>query len=419
MMLNGPDALSTHLGQLSLQDYSPALYVSELEQHAEVVDEYREEMYEAMVNSCKANTPNIEAFQQQPYLTLAIRLKLLDFLFKMSVRLKTLPFVFYRAVKIFDRYCCKRIIILDKAQLIISTCLWIAAKFAGGNNHFVNLSNLERLTSVRTINDLGYGAGGKYKGPTERYRMPKVNEFIKLCGSKCSYTPKQFKQMELHILRTLNWSLNEPSIEEFILQSKDFSILKQNEILHIKRFISYVSLYSFALMGVSVLDLSVVVNDLFTEIINVRQTGYYDNKLRHSLNRNDYLFIKQHLIKAIVSSSEPILAYFNTRGPYYFHQTVASIYTSSFGSTLDPATNLTVLPKELFPLFRKNTPVFNDKIFISASSTNLSTTSTIIPISSPCSANTISTTCSYPSPGRNNRGYGVQPSSPESLDDRN
>lgn len=418
MMHNGYASSHTTLRQFSLQDYSSTLYASELEQHEQVVDEYRDEIYEALVNSCKTNTPNIEAFQQQPYLTFSIRLKLLDFLFKMSVRLKALPFVFYRAVKIFDRYCCKRIILLDKAQLIISTCFWIAAKFGGGNSHFINLNNVEKLVSVKTINDLGYGAGGKFKGPTERYRMPKLNEFIKLCGTKCNYTVKQFKQMELHILRTLNWSFNDPSIEEFIVQSQEFSILKQNELFQVKRFISYVSVYSFALMNVSVLDLYRVVTDLVNEILNIRETGYYHDKLCNSITRKDYLFIKQHLIKSIVNASDPILSHFNSRGPHYFHHTVINIYTNSFGSTLDPATNLTLLPKELFPVFKKNTPVFsNENVFISASSTTSSTASTILPVSSPTSTNTISTSYSYPSPGRYTTNCVVKPSSPESLND--
>lgn len=223
--------------------------------------------------------------------------------------------------------------------------------------------------------------------------------------------------MELHILRTLNWSFNEPSVEEFIVQSQEFSILKQNELFHIKRFISYVSLYSFGLMNVSVLDLSRVVTDLVNEVLNLRETGYYHDKLCHTITRKDYLFIKQHLIKAIVNASDPILSHFNTRGPHYFCQTVVNIYTNSFGSTLDPATNLTVLPRELFPVFKKNTPLFtNDKSFFSASSTTLST-STILPISSPTSTNTVSTSYSYPSPGRYSSNSVIRPSSPESLND--
>lgn len=414
-MLNGYASSHTPLGQFSLQDYSSTLYASEIEQHEQVVDEYRDEIYEALVNSCKTNIPNIEAFQKQPYLTFSIRLKLLDFLFKMSVRLKALPFVFYRAVKIFDRYCCKRIILLDKAQLIISTCLWLAAKFEGGNSHFVNLNNIEKLASVKTINDLGYGAGGKFKGPTERYRMPKLNEFIKLCGTKCNYSVKQFKQMELHILKTLNWSFNDPSIEEFIVQSQEFSILKQNELFQVKRFISYVSVYSFALMNVGVLNLCLVITDLVNEILKTRETSNHYDKLCHSINRKDYLFIKQHLIKAIVDASGPLLCYFNSKGPNYFHHNVMNIYTNSFGSTLDPATNLTLLPKELFPVFKKNASVFANDTFISASSTTLSTASTILPISSPTSTNTLSTSYSYPSPQRYNTNCVIKPSSPESL----
>ncbi|KAK6456167.1 cyclin-like protein, partial [Scheffersomyces xylosifermentans] len=316
-------------------DYSTELYESEVAVHNQSLDEYYEEIQEMMLSLIETNRPNLELYKQQPYLSFAIRSKLIDFLLKMSIRLKILPFVFFRAVRIFDRYCSKRIVLLDQAQLIITTCLWIASKVQGGNNHFVNLNNLEKVPAIKTINDLGYGSGGKYWGPTERFRLPKLHELVKLCGAKCKYDQGMFKQMEIHVLSTLDWSLSDPGIEEYIIASDEFSIMPafsdNNELFKVKEFLSYICLYAYELIDINILELSQVMMDLINESFELlpgdrcyQRVLVGDSPVQ--IETSHYKYIKRNMIKAVLNASEYILRLFNTKGPQYFYHQVNLVY---------------------------------------------------------------------------------------------
>lgn len=76
------------------EKYPSQLYESEIKIHNQSLAEYDLDIYDIMVNLIETNKPNLSLYKQQPYLTFTIRLKLIDFLLKMSIRLKILPFVF-------------------------------------------------------------------------------------------------------------------------------------------------------------------------------------------------------------------------------------------------------------------------------------------------------------------------------------
>ncbi|EER31598.1 conserved hypothetical protein [Candida tropicalis MYA-3404] len=320
------------------EKYPKELYQSEIRVHNQSLAEYDLDIYDIMVDLIESSKPNLSLYKQQPYLTFTIRLKLIDFLLKMSIRLKILPFVFFKAVKIFDRYCSKRIVLLDQSQLIITTCLWIASKIIGGNNHFVNMNNLEKIgfNNFRTISDLGYGSGGKFIGPTERFRLPKLHELVKLCGAKCKYDQGMFKQMEVHVLNTLEWSLNDPSIEEFIIDSHEFNVLDDDEFdddhiefFKIKEYLSYVALYSHELIDINIIELGQVIMDIINEVFQLQPT---DRNYQTILNCDSahpirfdiarYKHIKKALIKSIFNSSDFMLKVFNSRGPQYLYSQI-------------------------------------------------------------------------------------------------
>lgn len=356
-------------------EYSQKLYKSEILQHENDLKEY-EEIYQHLIDNCNNSNlrPNLELYQQQPYINFNIRLKLIEFLLKMSIRLKILPFVFFRAVKIFDRYCSKRIILLDQSQLIITTCLWIASKIQGGNNHFINLNNIDKMSDIKTINDLGYGSGGKFLGPTERFRLPKLHELVKLCGNKCKYDNSMFKQMELHILTTLNWNFNDASIDDFIMKSQDFNINNNNnEFFKIKEYLSYVSLYSNELIDVNIIDLSKVIVDLINETFNLNENHYYYQTLNGPLNNdedffiegetnlpgykfdlNTYKFIKKNLIKAILKSSDFLLQLFNSRGPQFLYNQMLMNYNDQFNQLSQSSNSVQNSPSQGNDSFRKD-----------------------------------------------------------------
>ncbi|KAI5955622.1 HGC1 [Candida jiufengensis] len=338
--------------------YSSKLYKSELTIHQQTINEYEFEIYNNIINLMELNKPNMKLYNQQPYLTYNIRLKLIDFILKMSQRLKILPFVYFKAIKLFDRYCSKRIILLDQSQLIITTCLWISSKLIGGNNHFINLNNNNNTCNsnngknFKILNDLGYGSGGKYLGPTERFRLPKLFELIKLCGNKCNYDFNMFKQMELHILNTLDWNLNDPSIEEFLIKSEEFNILptptinnnnnnddnnnninnneyliSTYEIFKIKEYLSYISLYSNELIDVNIIELSQVIIDLINELYNNSNSiNQINSKINIKMDLKNYKFIKKNLIKSILKSSDFILKFFDSKGPQFIYKQIKYQY---------------------------------------------------------------------------------------------
>lgn len=347
--------------------YPYECYKAEVRCHEKTIHEYSEEIMESMKVAMKEARPNVKLCENQPYINSVVRLKLVDYLLKMLVRLKILPFVFFKAVRYFDRYCLKRVVLLDQVQLIITTCLWIAAKVTGGNNHFINLNSDRRSEEVQTILDLGYGGGARFKGPTERYRMPKLNELIKLCGSRCNYDAEMFKQMEIHIMNALEWKLSDPSIEEYMVYSHEFKITKDidaeskfGEYFKIKQFAAYAACYLYELIGYDLLEIAKVIVDLINDTFSLTEADFNFQTLNHSImvhesvvNRKRYIDIRKNLIHSIVKAPSYLLQCFDTRGPQLFH----SLLTTSFrqASTLSlevPLSNislsLTMSPSSVF-----------------------------------------------------------------------
>lgn len=318
--------------------YPHILQKAEVRCHERTIHEYAAEILSTMSAALEAAAANMKLYGNQPYVSPAVRYKLVDFLLKMSVRLKMVPFVFYRAVRMFDRYCLKRIVLLDQAQLIITTCLWIAAKVVGGNNHFANLQL--QNNNVHTIADLGYGAGARFKGPTERYRLPKLAELIKLCGLRCNYDAAMFRQMELHIMDALDWRVNDPSIDEFMVYSHEFKVtsddpmeVKLAEFFKMKEFAAYALCYAYELVGYSPLQVSKCVVDLINDTFSLRESDVRHQTLNQCVLDDEavvdfraYREIRRHLALAIARAPLYLMQLFDLRGPQLLHSLVAANY---------------------------------------------------------------------------------------------
>lgn len=332
-------------------------YKAEVRSHEKTIHEYSEEIMECMRVAMKEARPNIKLCENQPYINSVVRLKLVDYLLKMLVRLKILPFVFFKAVRYFDRYCLKRVVLLDQVQLIITTCLWIAAKVSGGNNHFINLNSDKRSEEVQTILDLGYGGGARFKGPTERYRMPKLNELIKLCGSRCNYDAEMFKQMEIHIMNALEWKLNDPSIEEYMIYSHEFKITKNieaeaklGEYFKIKQFAAYAACYLYELIGYDLLEIAKVIVDLINDTFSLSEADFNFQTLNHSIlvhetvvSRKRYIDIRKNLIQSIVKAPYYLLQCFDTRGPQLLHSLLTTSFRQATTLSLEvPLSNISI-----------------------------------------------------------------------------
>lgn len=317
-------------------EYPRALSNQETKAHDIAMEEYADELYQVMMASLEETRPNLDLYRSQPYITPAIRLKLIDFALKLLVRLKILPFVFSQGVKIFDRYCLSRIVVLAHAQLAVTTCLWIAAKTAGGNNHFANLECPD-VESIKTISDLSHGSGARYLGPTERFRHPRLNELVKLCGSKCNYDDAMFIQMELHILNALDWNFASPCISDYIIASRELRVVREGldmdngsvEMFRIKRFVTYASCYLFELVKYDTLQIATVLLDLINDTLQLqpRDTLYQRLRIRSSngiIDYTTYYHIRRHLESAIINASPYLLTMFDTRGPQLVHSILNS-----------------------------------------------------------------------------------------------
>lgn len=308
-------------------NYPPKLYTRELECHERAVQEYLIDICQDLSKFARANT--LELSLQYDYKAIVTRTQLLDFLLKVANSLRLLPFVYFRGIKLFDKYCNIRAIRGQETQTIIMACLIIAAKFYGGHRHPITSDRAHEKSFVGTTSNLTLITGSHPYGPTLGYRKPRLSEFFRYAGQGSTFTAKYFILVEMNILQTLNWSLCSPSIEDFIVTSNEFYILQRNELLQVKLFLSYCSLYSYDLMNVSILELSEVIIDVINEAFNVNEHVNYcgmQNKLS-----NTYTYIKQRLISSIINASDLMLHSFNTRGPRILYQKLVRLYSRTPG----------------------------------------------------------------------------------------
>lgn len=146
---------------------------------AAVENEYREDLI-ANLKEQELNTmPNASMIDVQPEIEWFMRPYLLDFLVDTHLTLKLSPSTLFLAVNIVDRYCSKRIVAKKHYQLVGCTSLWLASKLEDKKSH-----------------------------------IPQISELISMCCGV--YEEAMFLQMEGHILNTLEWSINHPSVETFL-----------------------------------------------------------------------------------------------------------------------------------------------------------------------------------------------------------
>ncbi|CAI4052669.1 hypothetical protein SKDZ_16G0200 [Saccharomyces kudriavzevii ZP591] len=208
-----------HMGLIidTKPDYYPIeLSNAELLSHFEMLQEYHHEISTNVIaQSCKFK-PNSKLIDQQPEMNPAeTRSKITTFLFELSVVTRVTNGIFFHAVRLYDRYCSKRIVLQDQAKLVVATCLWLAAKTWGGCNHI--------------INNVVIPTGGRFHGPNPRARIPRLSELVHYCGDGQVFDESMFLQMERHILDTLNWNIYEPMINDYVL-NVDENCLMQYEL---------------------------------------------------------------------------------------------------------------------------------------------------------------------------------------------
>ncbi|CAI4716262.1 ACH_G0042580.mRNA.1.CDS.1 [Saccharomyces cerevisiae] len=199
------------------QTYYPIeLSNAELLTHYETIQEYHEEISQNVLVQSSKTKPDVKLIDQQPEMNPhQTREAIVTFLYQLSVMTRVSNGIFFHAVRFYDRYCSKRVVLKDQAKLVVGTCLWLAAKTWGGCNHI--------------INNVSIPTGGRFYGPNPRARIPRLSELVHYCGGSDLFDESMFIQMERHILDTLNWDVYEPMINDYIL-NVDENCLIQYEL---------------------------------------------------------------------------------------------------------------------------------------------------------------------------------------------
>ncbi|KAL3228620.1 Uncharacterized protein RNJ44_02565 [Nakaseomyces bracarensis] len=125
---------------------------------------------ETELNHATSVTKSLSNFKAQPQINHKMRALIFDFLMYCHTRLNLSTSTLFLAFDILDRYASKFVIKSSTYQLIALTALWISSKYWDSKNRVATLKVLQSLC---------------------------CNQF----------TAGQFKEMELHLLKSLNWSL--------------------------------------------------------------------------------------------------------------------------------------------------------------------------------------------------------------------
>lgn len=209
--------MSTGLIVNAKQTYYPIeLSNSELLSHYDSIQEYQSSIASNMISQSNKFKPILKLIEQQPEMHPSLtRIPIVTFLYELSVMTRVTNGIFFAAVRLYDRYCSKRVVLKDQAKLVVATCLWLAAKTYGGCNHI--------------INNVVIPTGGRFYGPNPRARIPRLSELVHYCGGSEIFDESMFLQMERHILTTLNWDVYEPTMNDYLL-NVDENCLIQYEL---------------------------------------------------------------------------------------------------------------------------------------------------------------------------------------------
>ncbi|GMM31628.1 cyclin [Martiniozyma asiatica (nom. inval.)] len=159
--------------------YSSKLESMENYKNKIIVNEYMDTIALHLENLESQTSINPTMIDLQPEVKWYMRPYLVNFIIQMHSTLKLKPQTLFLCWSIIDRYCAKRIAFKQHYQLIGCTALWIASKYED-----------------------------------KKSRVPTVGELVAMCSNV--YEDSMFREMEIHILSTLNWSVSHTSLEDIL-----------------------------------------------------------------------------------------------------------------------------------------------------------------------------------------------------------
>lgn len=289
------------------KEYPFQLSTNELLTHKNFLEDYKEELSTSFYESAKLYAPDLNLIYQQPELKPYLRTSLLEFLLKISIKTKVTNGVFLQSVRIFDRYCSKRIVLKDQVQLVLVTCLWLSAKTYGGCNHIINNTNVP--------------TGGRFHGPNPRARIPRLSELAQMCGNNSDNTlifdGNMIVQMERHILNTLNWDICEPQLNNWLLNFYENNLIQfedkpefesKCEIINLKKFLSEISIFEHKLIELHPSQLSLVILSILSDYTKTELTSDLIIPLTFSTDQLKYY--QNLILDKILSTSDSLLNYY-------------------------------------------------------------------------------------------------------------
>lgn len=285
--------------------YASALSTNELLAHHQALTEYREELSHNLHQKSITHRPELQLIAQQPELKPSLRAPILEFLLHLAVKTRVTNGVYYQAVRIFDRYCSKRVVLREQLQLVLATCLWLSAKTYGGCNHIIN------NTTVPT--------GGRFHGPNPRARIPRLSELCILCQDNTKYDEGMFVQMERHILDTLSWDVVEPQLLDWVFNFYENNLIQFEQqnmhdkvcVINCKRFLCEAALSELKLLELHPSQLAQVV--LYTMNIYCSD-GMHDFEseldILEPLDREQLPYYTQLFYSTILNLPESLLQHY-------------------------------------------------------------------------------------------------------------
>ncbi|SCU91118.1 LADA_0F08196g1_1 [Lachancea dasiensis] len=166
----------------------PKVVQMELLAHQLACQDYSVDILRHLIDIEQESRPCLASFQAQPEINTHMRSLIFDFTMCCHTRLALSSSTLFLCFSIIDRYCSRIIVKSSTYQLVALCSLWLASKYTD-----------------------------------KKPRVPSLRALQSLCCNQ--YSRSQFLEMELHILKALNWTpCNAPSHDVFV------DILLKNKI---------------------------------------------------------------------------------------------------------------------------------------------------------------------------------------------
>ncbi|CAI8491891.1 hypothetical protein CAS74_001411 [Pichia kudriavzevii] len=248
------------------KSYSSRLESVENYQNRIIVNEYMGTITQHLRVLEKESSVNPSMIDLQPEVKWYMRPYLVNFIIQMHSSLKLKPQTLFLCWNIIDRYCAKRIAFKQHYQLIGCTALWIASKYED-----------------------------------KKSRVPTVKELNTMCSNV--YDDSMFREMEIHILSTLNWSIGHTTLEDILqlaVKSSDpdgkeqlnqpIQLYKGNTptvsaILAVSRFLCELSLYDRNYLKFSTSAIGITCFLMSCSILNMDVGTNYISQLIESFEK--------------------------------------------------------------------------------------------------------------------------------------